>query len=638
MPELGPAIELKTPSFARSLYHHLADDSAVDAFLKVSRFYSLPERRWKLPRNHTKLIDTNFYTPFCNIISSVVRRFWGDASRQRSREVVDTHAAELRHSEEDPSTHTSSPSIVIKAKGSSFQDARGQNGRPPAKIGFSNITTCIEVQVNGDEPPVSEQVARAAICARQMFIHQPNRRFVRLLAITGHHLRLFHFDRAGVQYTPPLDFNEDPHTFVRLIVGLSSPDEAEIGLDSTIKWEVKNGAKISGTITTRAVDNTERVYPLQSVDPFFSRSQLHGRGTTCWVVSDPATGETLLVKDAWKSDDRTSEHVHLQEASGLPGVAQMISCEPDRGQIKHLRSVDQDESITFKNRIETRVVMKCYNHSVVCFTTARQLLCALRDAIAGHRNLFKKGILHRDVSIHNILLGIPGAKPGERGILIDLDMATRCDEDGVHPPLDWRVNAPIFQSILLLYSTDLEPPLQPIPHDHLDDLESFFYVFTYIVHSFDSQGVSYPLTSRMKEWKEGTGENAGACKAFYIMKKTFLPMDIISRWPKALIDTYNAFGAFLYPLSQDKFSSHYMEPEEVPDLLRDISSRVDQHYDGILRIFDEGIEKMEKMEKALSADPGHSSIQPPSQRSSLKRAREDEANFEPAPKRSNSSS
>ena len=40
----------------------------------------------------------------------------------------------------------------------------------------------------------------------------------------------------------------------------------------------------------------------------------------------------------------------------------------------------------------------------------------------GHQNLWKKGILHRDISINNILLGNQGAKPGNRGLVIDLDM------------------------------------------------------------------------------------------------------------------------------------------------------------------------------------------------------------------------
>jgi serine/threonine protein kinase len=42
----------------------------------------------------------------------------------------------------------------------------------------------------------------------------------------------------------------------------------------------------------------------------------------------------------------------------------------------------------------------------------------------GHMTLTKKGTLHRDVSAENIVLGKPGAEPGNRGVLIDFDLAT----------------------------------------------------------------------------------------------------------------------------------------------------------------------------------------------------------------------
>lgn len=45
--------------------------------------------------------------------------------------------------------------------------------------------------------------------------------------------------------------------------------------------------------------------------------------------------------------------------------------------------------------------------------------------LSGHKSLWLKGILHRDVSIDNILLGCEGAPEGYRGILIDLDMAIK---------------------------------------------------------------------------------------------------------------------------------------------------------------------------------------------------------------------
>ena len=41
----------------------------------------------------------------------------------------------------------------------------------------------------------------------------------------------------------------------------------------------------------------------------------------------------------------------------------------------------------------------------------------------GHQNLWGASILHRDVSVNNVLIGKPNAEFGNRGVLIDLDMA-----------------------------------------------------------------------------------------------------------------------------------------------------------------------------------------------------------------------
>jgi hypothetical protein len=302
----------------------------------------------------------------------------------------------------------------------------------------------------------SRQLTNQSFIVRQIFVHQPNRRFVRVLVLSGHQLRLFHFDRSGAQYTPSLDIHDDPHTFVRLILGLSSPNEADIGLDTSIRWLILNGRKAGGALMMRGADNSQSLYPLLRKEPFFCRSSICGRSTTCWSVLDKRTDEELLVKSSWRSEDRTSEHIYLQEAVGVAGVVQMVSCEPDRCQTKYFRGFQTNAPAGFQNRVETRVVVKRYGSPITEFTSPREVLCALRDAIAGttvhssvttsephdstgHLALVKKGTLHRDVSIQNVLLGKPGAEPGNRGILIDFDLAIHYRADGVNPPADLQI-------------------------------------------------------------------------------------------------------------------------------------------------------------------------------------------------------
>ena len=195
-----------------------------------------------------------------------------------------------------------------------------------------------------------------------------------MLFLTGHLLRLFHFDSSGAQYTAPLDIHEDPYTFVRLVAGMSSPNEADIGLDTSIQWIIENGRKVSGTLTSRGMDgdnDVEVVYPLLDVEPFFSQPIITGRCTTCWKVSHPVSGDELLVKDSWKLESWTSEHVFLELARGIPGVVQMIACEPGRGQTKDFRSFEDEIPEGFQNRVETRVVVKLYGEPINKFSSAK---------------------------------------------------------------------------------------------------------------------------------------------------------------------------------------------------------------------------------------------------------------------------
>lgn len=165
IPELVEVLELHDVSFAQSLYHNLACESAIDTFLKRTRSYSLTQRRWKLPWSYTKLLDRDCYTPLFTVMCSIVKYFWSDAVAQGTRTVVDTHAIHIQHSRIDSPAHNSRPSFVIKAEGPSFQLPDTVPGKKSPTIGFSNIASCIEIQVDGAES-ISEQLVRIAIYAR----------------------------------------------------------------------------------------------------------------------------------------------------------------------------------------------------------------------------------------------------------------------------------------------------------------------------------------------------------------------------------------------------------------------------------------------------------------------------------------
>ena len=189
-----------------------------------------------------------------------------------------------------------------------------------------------------------------------------------------------HFDRAGVETTPLIDIHQHPDTFVRIIAGLASVDERTLGLDDSIQWSIVDGRKDKGTLTTTSPSGALKTYPiLEQIS--IPRDTIPGRGTNCWRVQDPDTLEELVVKDSWRPDYMTAEHELLKLVHDVPGVVQMVAYEPGRGETKDFRC--SSTAGKCHNRVAMRTVMKSYGKSIEYFTSVLQVLCAIRDAIAG---------------------------------------------------------------------------------------------------------------------------------------------------------------------------------------------------------------------------------------------------------------
>lgn len=203
---------------------------------------------------------------------------------------------------------------------------------------------------------------------------------VRSLVLTEKHARLIHFDRAGTQVTPLIDIHRNPRTFVRLVAGLCSEHERAVGLDDSIQWTIVDGRKQQGTLTTTGPTGEAKVYPIVARIPV-PRETIRGRATTCWRVKDPDTMDEYVVKDSWRPDDTRAEHELLELAKGIPGVIQMVSHEAGRAETKDFRCPSTVGG--YRNRVATRITTKSYGNTVEHFTSMLQVICAIRDAIAG---------------------------------------------------------------------------------------------------------------------------------------------------------------------------------------------------------------------------------------------------------------
>lgn len=159
------------------------------------------------------------------------------------------------------------------------------------------------------------------------------------------------------------------------------------------------------------------------------------------------------------------------------------------------------------DRIHTRVLTR-KGRSITDFTSIHELLGAFHGAIQGHRSLHENGILHRDVSINNIMITFPDQhRPdGLTGFLTDLDMAIETSETEPSGAPN-RTGTMEFMAI---------GTLKGQVHTFRHDLESFYYVFLWIcVHYQRSiEGKAYELRARktvLDNWGS-TFENAAQTK------------------------------------------------------------------------------------------------------------------------------
>src|SRR5204863_2376555 len=128
-------------------------------------------------------------------------------------------------------------------------------------------------------------------------------------------------------------------------------------------------------------------------------------------------------------------------------------------------------------------------------------------------------ILHRDVSVNNVIITNTENEEDPRGILIDLDLAK---ELGSGPSgARHQTGTMEFMAIEVLKGK---------AHTYRHDLESFFYVFLWVIIRYGQEtDKNLPKKSRLRRWYAGTYEDIadmkrGHMSAFEEITAEFPPM------------------------------------------------------------------------------------------------------------------
>ncbi|KAF5340965.1 hypothetical protein D9611_006032 [Ephemerocybe angulata] len=606
------------------LYKDIVSERRIDAFLAKSTLYDLERQIWVDIPSATEN-KSNLTSLLVAVIKTIVNELGHSKS---TREIVDARNTEFPHL--DDCTQFSKPDIAIKAAGPSFSLPHGDHA-----VGFSNAASVFDVKRDADV--CEDDADQLAVYNRQLFFHQLNRVFSRSLLFTETRVRLVHCDRSGGYKTAWLNIHDHPRTFIRLILGLSSPRESALGLDTTVQWTIKNGAKVAGTIATLDASGKKVKHQLMMGVPYFVKHSVRGSGTVCWIAKNKA-GKRILIKDAWRTDAQVPEYTFLEHAKGVAGVAQVLATEDDRVQTKTHRPGGFDfASPDFYNRTMCRVTMECYGSRLHKFTSQRQALAALRDAIKAHWDLLQAGILHRDVSMENILLGEDGAPVGCRGVLIDLEMAILASGPTAGLLTENQAGTYLYQSASILRNGPSdERSLFRVAHDYLDDLESFFWVLCHLLHGYE--GVNQPVPdafspkSALGRFEHLNAFDASCTKYFYLSCEGPYVWEIPLFWSEASLELGESFRAYMHKLTEAKLKARVTRKTiknlSIHTLLQELYNKVHHHYHDIIGLFDVALEKLERHgeaprpEESQSASPPATppvSCFPPGPRSAQKR-------------------
>lgn len=371
---------------------------------------------------------------------------------------------------------------------------------------------------------------------REVFKTQDTRRFVLGFTLCGSTMRIWNFDRVGAIGSAQFDIHQDGLQFVAVILAFLLVDTTGLGFDPTIQFsederyiEVDQGGQRKHLILDRLIGRSSGIVT---------------RGTTCWEVHFKGEKETMVLKESWQPIERNEGALlRLATAKGVTNVARLVqdwtvqvnNCaddvqeniragldirkgkkisrppKPHSGLARSVLSMSNEQVSSVgnkrsssqtgavgssskrqrsesQNRVRQRIILEeCGKHIYEADSPAI-LLESIAQCVAGHEALYKVNILHRDISINNLMINTDRSNPSLLGFLIDLDHAIEISRESSGAA--GRTGTRAFMSIGILAGE---------PHTFMDDLESFFWVLYWICIHFESSDLERVVYA-FEEW------------------------------------------------------------------------------------------------------------------------------------------
>ncbi|KAI8710295.1 Non-specific serine/threonine protein kinase [Fusarium sp. LHS14.1] len=363
--------------------------------------------------------------------------------------------------------------------------------------------------------------------AREVLVAQDTRRFVLGFTICGSLMRVWAFDRLGGIASEQFDINKDGRQFVSTILGFLWMDKEQLGFDPTIM--TANGERF---IEVNRNGSTERIIidkRMQRAPCIAGRATTcwkahpEGQPEVLLVIKDswqyPERDEGELLREATDKgvvnvaryyhhetvqihgeDDDIRNNVRrglditqaanyhpgrpMRRSNVAPGTSRgdrgraSASRKRSSGQIgaplpssKRSCSVSPTKAASIvSNRIHRRLIVRDYGMPIYKASSRSALLAAFERCIEGHESLYRAGLLHRDVSINNLMINEDDDNPSWPAFVIDLDLAIRESREAASGAKG-KTGTRAFMAIGALLGEQ---------HSFMHDLESFFWVLFWV--------------------------------------------------------------------------------------------------------------------------------------------------------------
>jgi hypothetical protein len=344
----------------------------------------------------------------------------------------------------------------------------------------------------------------------EMRAAQPTREFGFGIQFAKDHVSFWRSDADSTITSEPVPV--DSKEFVAAIMFLAHATPVELGYSP----EFRNTA---GDTATQA-ENAELTlgdirYTI--TDVIYHARALHGRCTRVFGAKDVA-GKKYAIKLSWQVTTRISEAELVDHARerGVKNIVELLYWEDLRKLSDGRRSrlpPNTCRGVCVEDRCLRILVLPRYiplyrvlnpkdflqasisllNGKSLLYLIVTLLLSCVEIAI--HDLYYTGNILHRDVSVNNLMVR---EENQSEGVLIDLDLGHEENPNGVNEQEQTSLHR---TGTLPFMALDLLQNVKNHPHYHRHDLESFVYVLAWIAGRYEN-GVE-SNREMFRQWCEG---------------------------------------------------------------------------------------------------------------------------------------